>query len=404
MSKEFRKRKYLHMILLYMLINTTFFLFALISCSREKEENLLTFYYQADDSLKKSVIDELADEFESSTGIKINAKSFFGDETNQLMKYNASGFDVIELDCNNIREYIKADLLLHLDSIKLFVNLYETIKCGDYKSDVRKYGIPWLFDVYTLYCNNDLLEKTSLDLNELNVIDDIILFSGMLDSLPGIRGYGMVMNDKGNSLKSYLPFLWSNGGSFGIKDMKFELMNDINIITLYRYLDLSRYSYLGTRHEINMEFITGRLGFCPAGLELKTLIKEMNPTLDYSIRVFPGKDTSDGISLINASYLCISNNSDKKENVIKFINFLQNNTTLKKIFSKVKGFALPAKSNIYLPLSQFDDEKPFLMQAENSKIYCTDKEIEGIIERAIFSAITLKESPDKALEYAEDRI
>ena len=347
-----------------LLILSAFLLLFSVSCDLNSDKNLLTFYYHAEDFQKKKVIDNLIHEFEKSTGIDVKVTEYFSDDMSKILNNSISQVDVIEIDVSDASNVIEKRLFLSLDSIQ------DNSETGFMKPSLNNL-VPWIPDYYLLFYNKTILNNYPEIKTPIRNLTELVNYSERMDS-SGTRGFGMILNDNKNSLNYLISLLSLNDTKLDISEDSINFNNQAVIKTIEYLQALSKYSFLGTKKEIEKTMLSGKIAFCLGNSQFIKKIKLNNLNIGYQ----PIKNQYNNNLYFYKSFLAVQKNSKKTGNALKLINFLTSDSTIKVLehqlfqdvpFERDKNFQIP----------QF--ETGMIQLLDNKVVYEIDKALNSLI-------------------------
>ncbi len=305
---------------LRILILSAFLLLFFKSCDTNSENNLLTFYYHAENSEKEQVISNAIKDFSKETGIEVIVKEYFPNDINHILNSKKNIIDVIEINYLYLSDINLKKYFLNFDMIKAKPYLNRRFLSNNYL-------IPYLEEIYLLIGNNNENLKDVINLPFKN-IDDLYNASVKADS-SNKRAFGLVVNDGKNSFRNFLTFVNWNGGEFFIENDSISLNKESVIKTFEQYRKFAPYSFIGTKKEIENEFLNGRLNFCSSN---SVLLNKIFSDKKSNYSFFQLMDNEQIYFTCNyiKSFLAINKKSQKDENSIRFINYITNDSCLYK--------------------------------------------------------------------------
>jgi multiple sugar transport system substrate-binding protein len=203
--------------------------------------------------------------------------------------------------------------------------------------------------------------------------------------------------------------LWSNGGSV-LKGDTCMLEQPEALEALEFYVKLSDISYLESQRRLDDKFLAGELGFIISGDWVMRMMRDNPPKFQVGACLIPGpgKEGSRSASFLGGEFLTINAKSDKKEEALKFIEFLVSEGPDYE-FNRAAGSVTP--SNKKAAAEILKEANPlamvFLQQlnyARPSPVNPKWVQIQTALEEAVQKAIYHKGKPAQILKMACDEI
>ena len=261
--------------------------------------------------------------------------------------------DVIFINNQNIKMYIKADMLEDLTSyIKKELYFNEALNCFKYNDKI--YAIPRDISTLVIYYNKDMLKNAGINPNK--DIKDIFSLKDSAIKLTNKNHFGINFEE---DVLYWSYYLASNGGGIFSDDIKkLIITKPESIEALQLYTDLvNKYHAAPTKAEIGsmttaQMFINKKIAMYLGGRWMTPKFRE-TINFDWDIINFPTTDNNK--VYIDSSGWAVSKKSKNKAEAIKFIQFLSNDESLKEI-SKT-GLIIPAKIKVAKYLIENDKNK-----------------------------------------------
>jgi|GEM_PF-4105003 len=314
---------------LKVLIISVFLIFFCLSCDFFSGKKLLTFYYHAENPYKREVIMKLISDFEKTIDIKVNAIEYFPDDIGKILNKMKDSLDVIELNYLYLSEFKHKDFLLDLTSLPERMLILKRI-------DLLNYLTPFLSESYLLFANLPSNLQGSIE-KSFDDVEELIKMSVLVDS--SRRTFGLVVNDGKYSVQNFLTLLNRNGGNIIIESDSISLINSAVIKTLDQYRKLAPYSFIGTKKEVENEFLTDRLNFCLSNSIFLSQLQTKINSRKYSFGYLLDNEKKSFNNNYVSSYLAINKNSKNIEQCVEFVNYITQDKCLQKfqktIFSSI---------------------------------------------------------------------
>lgn len=285
------------------------------------------------------------------------------------------------------------DDLDKLDNYKDFYPaLWQYTSIGD-----QVYGVPTGWSTRALYVDEAKLAKTGvkIDPNDWSLAD----FKKAASASDDQSGLYAFYDYQAYSLES---FSWIYGSDGWISnDGKSNLSDPQNIKLFEDYQDLiykDKAVKLNSQDSISLDtdFATGNYLFADYGYWLAPTIAEANE--NFAVYPFPGKQGGNGPSVIHASGLAVTNDSQYPEQAVDFINYYTNYDNI----TRLTKFEMPVRTSVAQDMDIAKDPlyKPYFDTLENSDGYQSSMlkttkwgEVESLINEMI-QKILMDETTD----------
>lgn len=286
--------------------------------------------------------------------------------------------------------------------------LIDTFRFYRDNGDSRLYGLPRSIDSLGLFYNVELFAQRGLDAPEnWNDLRQKVreLTNRDLDT------YGIAFGD---ATASFLAFAIANGAPCLIETNTNEALinvgSDEAIGALEFYLELQGNSpslpwVVGTEGA-EQAFVRGQVAMILEGTWSSRYIRNMNPSLDYSIARLPRSDTGGYGNLLFATVYSIANQTGVPEESWELVKFLIGEESQRLWLES--GIGLPFHRDLQnLFLEEYPLSEDFYEDMYVAKLYSFDR-IGSLyipeVERAIKRATEGNEAPDEALGHAVEEI
>ena len=363
------KKNILYISLVIFLI---FLLFAFISSSSSKNENIIKFSSWGSQS-EIQILNSVIKEFEKENPeIKIKFLHFPQNYFQKIHILFASDLapDVIFLNNQNIQLYIQADLLENLEtdfpnSDKIF---YRTaLDC--FRKNNKLYAIPRDISNLVIYYNKDIFEKLGIKIPEkINNLHELKILA---EKLTTDENFGINFEEDSLFWSYYLA---ANGGGIISDDKKSIIINSkqsIKALNLYsdfvnKYHISPSKSQIGSMTTAQM-FINGKLAMYLGG---RWMVPKFRETIKFDWDVIEFPSNEENKLYIDASGWAVSKKSKNKAYAIKFIQYLSSKQNIDK-FTEI-GLIIPARKDsaegkYFLDNKSPKNAKAFLEMLEYTK-------------------------------------
>ena len=363
------KKNILYISLVIFLI---FLLFAFISSSSSKNENIIKFSSWGSQS-EIQILNSVIKEFEKENPeIKIKFLHFPQNYFQKIHILFASDLapDVIFLNNQNIQLYVQAGLLENLETNfpnadKIF---YRTaLDC--FRKDNKLYAIPRDISNLVIYYNKDIFEKLGIKIPEkINNLHELKILA---EKLTTEENFGINFEEDSLFWSYYLA---ANGGGIISDDKKSIIINSkpsIDALNLYsdfvnKYHIAPSKSQIGSMTTAQM-FINGKIAMYLGG---RWMVPKFRETIKFDWDVIEFPSNNENKLYIDASGWAVSKKSKNKALAIKFIQYLSSKENINK-FTEI-GLIIPARkdsaeSEYFLDNKQPKNAKAFLEMLKYSK-------------------------------------
>lgn len=293
----------------------------------------------------------LMDEFEAANpGIKANLLSGpFASTKEQTVAGAAAGTmaDVVGLDGAWVSDFVKQGAITDLSKLMNEAGYDDSQLAAQIKVNGSTYMIPVVNFVYPLFTNDDLLSKAGVTAPPTNR-SEFMDAAKRVAALGGdVKGWVLPLSlETPNGIQNdVMSWNWASGGSM-LKDGQPDLTNP-DVKATVEYVKSLWDAGVVAPGALTMkepdkveEFTNGRVGMMIGSLAWVNLIRENNPNLKFSISAIPAKDGYTGKRGIPyASWgIGIAENSQRKAEAWKLVDFLMNKANNAKLSSLANGF------------------------------------------------------------------
>ncbi len=296
------------------------------ACSSEEEgQTTIEVWAMGEEG---NLLNQLVDQFEEEhEDIKVQVQPIPWDQAHEkLLTATASGNgpDVLQLGTTWVPEFAEAGILLdlspYLEEYPDFANsnyFDGAVESTEYEG--KRVGVPWYVETRVLYYRTDLLaevgyEQAPQNWDELKDVATKLTAQG-----DHVFGYDIDMND------AIVPviFAWQNGNDF-IVDGKPDVRSDAFAEALEFYVSFFEEGLASSSGQIEIiqAFKEGIKPIFQSGPWMIRQINEQAPEIegDWSVAVLPEKENN--LSVMGGANLSIFHNSDKVDESLTFISFL----------------------------------------------------------------------------------
>lgn len=338
----------------------------------------LTVWIMPNGASPKEKLEQQLDLFTKSTGIQTKVEVLdWGEAWNRISNTlngqdNKSNPAVIQLGTTWIPYFASRGELLMLNSSLPEIDSSRFVPVSfnttHIDGDTSIYSVPWFIDARAILANARIIK-------ELNITaDDIKTYKGFVNALKKIKAASLKLEDETpiqsyafpgrndwNIPHNFAPWIWSNGGSFIIKDSlnnyRSNLLSQKSLEGIASYLNFILDSLVDPSNinlntaQISQQFASGELAFILNTSEIVMQTRyqsEKGGLLNARIGkdgvvVFPVPSGSEGsISFIGGSNLAIPAKYKNKKQALELLLFLTQDSFLD-AYTKQIGFLPPSK-------------------------------------------------------------
>lgn len=312
------------------------------------------------------IIKEIIKDFEKDNNIKVNLihipQNYF--QKLHLLFASNNAPDVLFINNYYLGLYQNANLLTDLTPYfskeikekKYFENTIQSLSRNE-----KLYALPRDISNMVIYYNKDYFKKNKINLprEDWNYKDFLQLSKQLTTKNNWAIGY------EENPL-FWEPILWANGGSIYDKYGNLNINKKESLEALKFYMELNTkhkvmpQKQLTTNQTMAQMFLNKKIIMHISGRWLVPKYRE-EATFDWDVISLP-KGKHGSVASSDSSGYAISESSRKKELAIKFIKYMNSNTSLKRITES--GLITPAKKEIAYSNTYLNNEKP-----QNAKIF-----------------------------------
>lgn len=335
----------------------------------------LTVWIMPNGASPQEKLEQELELFTKSTGIKTKVVVLdWGEAWNRISTALNTGKDmpaVLQLGTTWIPYFASRGELLELNPSLSKIDPSRFVPVSFYTThvdgDTSIYSVPWFIDARAILANERILKELNIKANDistykgfLKALKKIKAASLKLDDGTPIQAYAFPGRNDWNIPHNFAPWIWSNGGSFLVKDSNSYRSNLLAPNTLQgiaRYLNFILDSIVDPSNlnlntaQISQQFNNGELAFIlnTSEIVMQTRYQDQDGGLQNSrigndgIIVFPVPSGSAGsISFIGGSNLAIPAKYKNKKQALQLLLFLTQDSFLD-AYTKQIGFLPPSK-------------------------------------------------------------
>ena len=247
--------------------------------------------------------------------------------------------DVCELGSTWVAKFAESGVLYDLsgsDTVNKQTYLPELLKSVKYNN--KYYAAPWTAGTRVFYYNKEIFAKAGLDPESPPRTWDelyhcVLKISGTFDKSKRTYPFAIPVGENYTPWQTFLPFIWSNGGSiFDSSGKNVIIDSDENIEALRFYQKLSNYSLLSRQPNIDRNFAMGNVAMMISGGWNLNLIPRLNPQLQFGVSLIPAAKSS--VSFLGSETLVIFKNTKHPEEAKALIKYLTSEEVIEGIIKR----------------------------------------------------------------------
>ena len=293
----------------------------------------------------------IMDEFEAQNpGIKVKLISGpYSATRDQIVTGAATGTlsDVVGLDGAWVNDLAKQGAIAPMDGLIASTNYDASQVAAIIKLDNKSYMFPVASFVYPIFVNLDLFKAAGIEKLPTNRSEFIAAARKLTN--PEKNQYGWVLplslEAPNGAQNDVMSWVWASGKSM-MKDGRPDLTNpDVVsalkfIETMYKEGLISPGSFAKKEQDKVEEFVNGRVGMMVDTLAHINMIRDRNPSLNFTVSDFPAVDGYTGLKgLPYAAWgIGISEGSKHKEEAWKLVTYLMSPEVNSKLVSIANAF------------------------------------------------------------------
>ncbi|NQT61235.1 MAG: sugar ABC transporter substrate-binding protein [Bacteroidetes bacterium] len=293
----------------------------------------------------------IMDEFEAENP-DIRVKLISGPYSNtrdQIVTGAATGTlsDVVGLDGAWVNDLAKQGALEPMDGLMVASNFDADQVAAIIKLDNKSYMFPVASFVYPIFINLDLMEEAGIAKLPSNRTEFAEAAKKLTNASKNEYGWVLPLSlQSPNGIQNdVMSWVWASGASM-MKDGKPDLTNPevidaLNFIkAMYDDGVISPGSFAKQEQDKVEEFVNGRIGMMVDTLAHINMIRERNPSLNFTVSDFPASDGYTGKKgLPYAAWgIGISESSKHKEEAWKLVSYLMSKEVNSKLVSIANAF------------------------------------------------------------------
>jgi len=293
----------------------------------------------------------IMDEFEAQNP-GINVKLISGPYSatrDQIVTGAATGTlsDVVGLDGAWVNDLVKQGAIAPLDGLIASTNYDASQVAAIIKLDNKSYMFPVASFVYPIFINLDLFKAAGIEKLPTNRSEFLATARKLTN--PEKNQYGWVLplslEAPNGAQNDVMSWVWASGKSM-MKDGRPDVTNpDVVsalkfIETMYKEGLISPGSFSKKEQDKVEEFVNGRVGMMVDTLAHINMIRDRNPSLNFTVSDFPAVDGYTGLKgLPYAAWgIGISEGSKHKEEAWKLVTYLMSPEVNSKLVSIANAF------------------------------------------------------------------
>lgn len=358
---------------------------------------------------------KILDEFEKRhPNIKVKMQQLnWRDGLDKIITSIATGitFDVCELGSTWVAYFASNGLLYGIsDIISSHKDSFAYDALGNLEYKGNFYSTPWVAGTRVLYYNKKIFKQAGIDPDKppLNWDELESYILKIASKCPGVYPFALPVGENYTPWQTFLPFLWSAGGSlFDPETNKVYINSKRNIETLRYYKKIGNYSLLTRQAHIDRNFALGKVAMIISGGWNIGLIPRLNPQLKFGISKIPGFE-GNSVSFLGGEVLGIYQRSRHIAESKQLINFLISPEIQMRITKIVPSFIPTHKDCLNSPsFMSLAYRTKFIEQIKTSKSpppspkwSQIEEEISWAIEDTLFNNV----KPEYIMEKLENKV
>jgi multiple sugar transport system substrate-binding protein len=387
-----------------------------LSCGGDElQMTTISWWHFWTDANIRPVVEQIVADFENDhPGVEVELVDLTwadGHDKIAIAFSSGSGPDVVELGSDWIPEFSSTGHLLDItDEAASIRDDYFMWDPSLYNE--RIYAFPWFLGTRVLFANKDLLARAGIVTDySPGTWDELYRASRIItDEIDGSYGFGSNSAERHRLYKKFLPFLWSNGGAILSEDGKRCMFDSPeSLVALKYYLKLCETGLTDTQRRLEDAFLEGKIGFVISGDWLLKRIDREKPDFEFSTHLIPvPREGAKSVSFAGGEYLAVNSQSEHKELALDLVRHIcsPENQLLFCLKNRTANPSsrMAAGDSTFLAQPNFDT---FARQLETSRMSPVHPQwvyIEGIVEKAVESALYGAKTPKQALTDATKEI
>jgi ABC-type glycerol-3-phosphate transport system substrate-binding protein len=367
----------------------------------------IRFWHFWSEPSQRAAINSLVAEFERihHTKVEVTELSWNDGKAKLQAAFNSgSPPDVIDLGSDWIAQFSSAGVLLPLPIDSSVVNRFVPYSLGPAMWKSTLYAYPWIIDTRVLYVNPDLLDSTLVD-GALVSLDDLQLAAESANNR-GAYGFGTVISDQHRSYKRILPFMWMFGGDVVDAEGRVTLNTPQNIAAFEQYAELSRTGPRETQHQLDAQFVQGRLALWISGSWLIPKLRAA-ANVHAQARLMPGVEGKPGLSFAGGEYVAVAAATKNTQRSRELAQFLTNGKQALRLCRQLGDIGFPAdKGTLADTTLRRDPMKAVfaeqLASARMTPVHPQWLDIEAILESAVDRVLLGNSTAAESLQTAQE--
>ena len=255
--------------------------------------------------------------------------------------------DVVGLDGTWVNDLAKQDAIASLDGLIASTN-YDTSQVAEIiKLDNKSYMFPVASFIYPLFINLDLFKAAGIEKFPTNRSEFIAAARKLTNPTKNQYGWAFALSlESPYSIKDdIMSQVWASGKSM-MKDGRPDLTNS-DVVSTLKFIDdmyqeglISPGSFAKREQDKVEEFVNGRIGMMIGTPAHINIIRDRNPSLNFTISDLPVADGYTGPEGLqyDAWGIGISEVSKHKEEAWKLVTYLMNPEVNSKLVSIANAF------------------------------------------------------------------
>jgi ABC-type glycerol-3-phosphate transport system substrate-binding protein len=279
---------------------------------------------------------------------------------------------------NPIRQMIARNQLVALDPLlkaeKYDIKALDQAMLDRTTMDGKRFTLPWAGGMLALVYNKDLFDQASIPAPETTkamtwdrFLDAAIKIRRLGDDIWGFRVGGELEKPNWNTVKEWLPWLWSNGNDYFDKTETKPLFGEPSGVAAVQFFTdlMVKYKVAPAPGQARPDGVTGKVGMWVEQSKVIVRMKAQAPTLKFGcslIPIGPNGKTSYGVQ--GGQYIAIPTGSKYQAETMRYMRWVTDEAINLRLVTP--SFQDPAHpSNRLKP--PFSDNPPYLAFVEQFK-------------------------------------
>lgn len=384
-----------------------------LSCNRGIDPNVLRFWHFWSEPAQRLLMDSVVRQFKAENPgipVEVTELSWSDGKTKLMIGFNSkTAPDVLELGSDWVPQFSSSGVLHDVGSETALKPRMEaapeySLESGAWQG--KFYAVPWMLDTRVMFINDSLAALAGYPSGQPILTDwNAMMEFGRKVQAVGAKGVGVNGSDAHRLYKKFLPYIWSNGGDLLDANGKPILNSQANIEALRFYVEQMRVGVLETQKNLDDLFKRGQLGVWFSGSWM--LGPMLKAPFKWHTELVPGNKGSAGVSFAGGEYLAINKESAKRDNAVKFVEFLTRPDVSLRFAKAVNMYPADRNSQLDSFYVQRREGPVFTAQLQRARMTPVIPQwldAEAVIEDEVSRALYGKATPEEAMNSAQKRV